>query len=402
MRFFAHTEQAEFLRRPNRFLLDCRLGRRTVRAYLPNPGRLWEILLPGCIVYLVKHPATQPGKTGYTAVGAEKDGIPILLHTHLTNRVARNLIERNLVPGLENARVVRPEVTVGRSRFDFLLSKGGRDILLEVKSCTLFSERIAMFPDAVTLRGARHLRELASLKEKDTDPAALFVVHSPSADYFMPDFHTDPYFTEALLSARNKVQIRAVAVGWDRTLSWDGTARQLSIPWDLICRESRDSGSYMVILHLKESRSIRIGSLGKIPLRKGYYIYAGSGRTGLAGRIARHQRRRKNLFWHIDYLREYADFVAALPVRSSTDLECEIAGSLLRIAEWHVPAFGSSDCSCPSHLFGMTGNPFLRESFIRTILYFRIDRLAGLLSGSTGQSRASHYNIASGNQQEVK
>ena len=156
---FGQTIRATFLERPNRFLGRCNAdGLGVVDAFLPNPGRLWELLLPGALLYL--YPATPSEKiypsrrkTNYTVLAVQRNGSPIFLHTHITNQVARYLIERRLIPPLEGAEIVKGEVSHGRSRFDFLLREHGRDLYLEVKSCTLFGNGVAMFPDAVTERG---------------------------------------------------------------------------------------------------------------------------------------------------------------------------------------------------------------------------------------------------------
>jgi len=165
IRFFEDTIQAHFLSRPNRFLIRCEWNGRILSAFLPNPGRLQELLLPGSMIHLVREESPDR-KTHYTVVAVNRDDHPIMLHTHRNNEVARTLLEKRRIPGLEKARVVRSEIRVGRSRFDFLLEEGGKDVLLEVKSCTLVGARAAMFPDAVTERGARHLRELAILSEE--------------------------------------------------------------------------------------------------------------------------------------------------------------------------------------------------------------------------------------------
>ena len=188
-RFFHHTIRACFLRRPNRFLVQCMWKRRILSAFLPNPGRLRELLLPGHTIYLVREEKSQSRKTRYTAVAVDRDGHPIMLHTRRTNEVARHLLQRRKIPGLENTRIVKSEIRVGRSRFDFLLRERNKDILLEVKSCTLVGERIAMFPDAVTKRGARHLNELAKMSEEGVRAVVLFIVHWPFAKVFMPDYH---------------------------------------------------------------------------------------------------------------------------------------------------------------------------------------------------------------------
>jgi sugar fermentation stimulation protein A len=116
-------------------------------------------------------------------------------------------------------------------------------------------------------------------------------------------------------------------------------------------------------------------------IQRGYYLYVGSAMKNLTQRIERHKRLRKNRFWHIDYLREEASFVAALPVRSSERLECAIADALGNTSNRTVKGFGSSDCGCEGHLFSMEENPILRPEFIKLLQYFRIDRLEEALRG---------------------
>ena len=309
------------------------------------------------------------------AVAVERNGIPVMLHTHYNNTVARGLIEQNHVPGLEDATIMKAEHAIGHSRFDFLLRKGSRDILLEVKSCTLFNDTLAMFPDAVTARGTKHLLELASLSRKGMDAAVLFIVHAPDVQYFMPEHHTDLEFSQTLLSIRDRVMVKAVSVGWNNDLTIGNDVRELTIPWDMVRRESHDSGSYIVILQLARDRRIPVGGIGNIKFRKGFYFYVGSAKKNLTQRINRHRSERKKLFWHIDYLREHAGFHAALPIRTSAGLECEIAASMSTMADWQVDDFGSSDCSCETHLFGMKDDPVHSPEFIRRLLYFRMGRL---------------------------
>jgi sugar fermentation stimulation protein A len=378
VKLFETIEKGIFISRPNRFIVQCTVEGKEVSAYLPNPGRLRELLLPGRVLYLA--PQTSGARAyRYMCVAVERDGSPVMLHTHLNNAVARHLVEHNLVFGLEGAEITRPEVTIGRSRFDFLLRHEGKEVVLEVKSCTLFGGRIAMFPDAVTLRGKRHLEELASLPAGKQRGAVLFIVHSPGVKYFMPDYHTDLAFSQTLLSVYNDVMVKAVSVSWGKDLSLGKKMRDLVIPWEVIRNEARDRGSYIVVLRLMKDEAIAVGSLGVIRFPKGYYLYAGSAKRNLSQRIARHQRRRKNLFWHIDYIRQYADHCVSLPVRTAAGLECEIAEALHGISGWNVPGFGASDCSCESHLFGVSEDPLLSQEFINLLLHFRIDRLEAQL-----------------------
>jgi sugar fermentation stimulation protein A len=374
VKFFRQIEKALFLERPNRFTLLCRRSGKVLKAYLPNPGRMWELLLPGAIVYLERTFSTE-NKMDFTAVAVEKEGYPVMVHTHRTNDLANELIEKDLIPGLEGAEVIKREVKEGRSRFDFFLKKGEEKIFLEVKSCTLFGRRIAMFPDAVTARGKRHIEELADLSRRGAAGAVLFLIFWPRAEFFMPEYHTDLEFARALLTVREKISIIPLAVELRDDLSLTSKVRFLEVPWNIVKKEAEDRGSYILVLRLREKARIEVGKLGGIGFRKGYYLYIGSARKDLSRRIERHRRMRKKYFWHVDSLRGVAEFCHALPIRTHDILECEVARAVKKISDWEVPRFGSSDCSCPSHLYGMTQDPLHSAKFISLLQYFRMDRL---------------------------
>jgi sugar fermentation stimulation protein A len=204
---------AVFRDRPNRFLVTCDLEGEQITAFLPNPGRLQELLLPGSSLYLTRD-QTLGRKTEYTVGGVDRDERPIMLHTHRTNDVVAHLLAEHAIPDLEGAATVRREVKVGRSRFDFLLRDREGEIFVEVKSCTLFGKNVAMFPDAVTERGARHLRELADLSRSGFRAAVVFLIHSPRPRVFMPNYHTDLDFARTLLEVRHLVRLLPVTVEW--------------------------------------------------------------------------------------------------------------------------------------------------------------------------------------------
>jgi len=384
---------ARFVKRPNRFLVRCHLPREgVVEAFLPNPGRLWELLLPHATVYLApaappplgrarllpsrppsRPPASAVRKTAYTVLAIERDGQPILLHTHLTNRVARHLIETGCIPGLEGAEVVRSEIPVGRSRFDFLLRQGREDIYTEVKSVTLFGNGVAMFPDAVTERGRKHLRELFALSRESANRSlVLFLVHTDRVRWFLPDYHTDLAFSQTLLDVRDAVQMLPVAIGWTPELSLAGPPRVLDIPWEHLRREAQDRGSYLLLLELRRDRCIEVGRLGRLSFRRGWYVYVGSAMRGLSSRLARHVRHRKRLHWHIDYLRAAADAAIPLPIRSSRREECDLAADLAALLDRGPLGFGCSDCACRTHLFHSPGNPLTSAPFHALLQRYRM------------------------------
>lgn len=371
---FPHLEKADFLKRSNRFVILCLYKRKKIKAFLPNPGRLWELLLPGARLYLERS-ASLNRQIPYTVVAIERDGYPIMVHTHRTNDIVEFLINKNLIPGLAGIEVIQREYRYGRSRFDFLLRQGTKEIVLEVKSCTLYGKQVAMFPDAVTTRGRKHIQELKELKKKGKEGAILFLVFSPHCQYFLPEYHTDPEFSQALWQAKDEISIFPIATKLTYGLKRISEVKLLKIPWQLLEQENKNRGSYILILHLPISQSLIIGKLGLIYFPSGYYLYVGSAANNLQQRIVRHWRPRKKLFWHIDYLRAQAQFYKAIPIRISASIECDLAQALQRIAAWEVPNFGSSDCSCRSHLFGMDNDPLSKKEFISLLQYFRMDRI---------------------------
>ena len=374
MNFFGPTEKATFIKRPNRFVVVCKLNGKTIKAFLPNPGRLWELLLPGAVLYLEKSPRPER-KLPYTVVAIEREGRPVMAHTHRTNDLVEHLLRNGMIPGLEGTEIIKREIRHGNSRFDFLLKKGEEEIYLEVKSCTLFGEQVAMFPDAVTARGKKHVEELAEMKDRGKSGAVVFLICWPKASFFMPDYHTDLEFSQTLLAVKDRVSFLPVGLELNPDLSLTSKVRLLEIPWGLLEKEVEDRGSYILMLRLTAGRKLNIGKLGRMEFKAGYYLYAGSAQKNLTKRLDRHKRGEKKLFWHIDYLRAHAEVHLALPIRASDPLECELAQALKKISHWEIPGFGCSDCSCSSHLYGMSKDPIHEPVFISLLQHFRMDRL---------------------------
>ena len=232
-----------------------------------------------------------------------------------------------------------------------------------------------MFPDAITSRGKRHIEELASLAGRKCKAVVLFLVHNPGVRFFLPEYHTDLEFARTLYRLKDKVTVIPLAVKWKRDLTLDRMTRVLDIPWGIVEREAEDRGSYLLILRLSKAVTLEVGKLGKVRFKEGFYLYVGSAMTRLSKRVERHRRLEKKKFWHIDYLREACGFHAALPVLSSDDLECEMGKALSKISGEEIPGFGSSDCSCPSHLFRMNSDPLDSTAFHEILQYFRMERL---------------------------
>jgi len=199
--------EATFVERPNRFLLQVRLEDtgEVVQAHMADPGRLKELLLPGKRVWL-RAAANPERKTRWTAVLVENPGGGglVSVDTTLPNRLIREALAHRAIPELAEWELVRAEVPIGRSRFDFLCShQDGRQLALEVKSVTLVEEGVGLFPDAVTERGARHVRELTELATRPGWAAAvLFVLQRPDAREIRAARRIDPRFADALEKAK--------------------------------------------------------------------------------------------------------------------------------------------------------------------------------------------------------
>lgn len=372
--FYSMIRCANYLRRLNRFVVECALADEVVQAHLPNPGRMWELLFPGRTLYLV--PSEGVGKsTRFKVIGIEREGTPVMLDTHFSNRVAETLIQQKRIPGWEEWSVHGREVTFGNSRFDLLLRRGEERFIVEVKSCTLFGKLSAMFPDAVTERGRKHLLKLSQLADEGYRAGVLFLIQWPRAQWFLPDYHTDLAFSQALYAARNKLDIKAVTLEWRSDFSLCNAVKEAVIPWNLIGREMNDGGNYIVVLYLEEEKNVSIGGKGEMAFPRGYYLYIGSAKQNLTKRLQRHQRKRKQFHWHIDYLRQAAQFHAAIAIRTTAALEHDIARAVGQIADWEIAQFGSSDCNCFTHLFGMHTDPLHTPAFIELLQYFRMDRL---------------------------
>ena len=199
--------EARFVERPNRFLVIAEPvgGGGPHEAHLPDPGRLRELLVPGRSIWL-QSAASAARRTKWSAVlvqAPQGDGL-ISLDTTLPNRLIGRALSVDAISELRGWKLDRSEVTMGRSRFDFLLSReDGRQLVLEVKSVTLVEEGVALFPDAVTERGARHVRELGELAGKDGwEAAVLFVLQRADARSISAAREIDPRFSDALAQAR--------------------------------------------------------------------------------------------------------------------------------------------------------------------------------------------------------
>jgi sugar fermentation stimulation protein A len=199
---------ARFLRRDNRFRVTVQVQGKEYAAHLPNSGRLRELLTSGRQVWLT--PANKLGRrTAFDLQLVEMESGLVSVDARLPNHLFAEAIQTGSIPGFRFPEV-EAEVRYGSSRLDFRLSGPDAVCWVEVKSVTLVEDGTAMFPDAPTERGSRHLGALVELRRQGNLAAAVFVIQRNDAFSFSPNKEADPDFSEALRAAASAgVQVRA-------------------------------------------------------------------------------------------------------------------------------------------------------------------------------------------------
>lgn len=208
MRFEDSPVAAVFKARLNRFLGVVQIDGEQTLCFIPNPGRMDELLRPGAKVYLIEK-SPENRKTQYDLAIVDHNGTLVSIDSRVPNMVIAEAIESNRLQEFHGMNIVEREHTFGDSRLDFLLRSGPGQLLLEVKSCTLVRNGTSFFPDAPTARGRRHLRTLMDgLAEGGA--AILFLIQRPDTKCLRSNEATDPEFAETLReAARMGVEVYA-------------------------------------------------------------------------------------------------------------------------------------------------------------------------------------------------
>ena len=201
MNFSSPLQPGILLRRYKRFLADIRLDSGLeITAHTPNTGSMMQCAIPGYPV-LVSRSDNLSRKYPYTLELIEVNKYWVDTNTQRANRVVEEGLRQGSVADLQGYSV-QPEYRFGESRIDFFLEKNKEKILLEVKNVTLCCEpATACFPDAVTVRGQKHLRELMAAVKQGYRGIILFLVQRGEAQSFVPADQIDPEYGRLLREA---------------------------------------------------------------------------------------------------------------------------------------------------------------------------------------------------------
>ena len=224
--------QGTLVKRYKRFLADVELkSGEVVTAHCPNSGTMKACCESGRPVYLSFHDNPKR-KLKYTWELIEMPTSLVGVNTLVPNRLVAQSIAAGMVAGLNGYDNITREVkTADHSRLDILLSKGDKTrCYVEVKNCTLVKNRVALFPDAVTLRGRKHLVELQSLLSAGFRCVMFFMIQRMDADIFQPADHIDPAYGREL---RHAVDHGVEILVYDTRINLETITLNRKIPYRL-------------------------------------------------------------------------------------------------------------------------------------------------------------------------
>ena len=211
MEFTKSLIKGKLIKRYKRFFADVKLNKQIVTAHCPNTGSMMGLLDEGNEVYLL--PNNDPKrklKYGLEIIKTRKNLVGV--NTHMANKIVQHALEENLIKELKNNDSIKPEVFFNKeTRFDFLIEKNEKKSFVEVKNVTLFRDKnTAEFPDAVTLRGSKHLLTLIDAIKKGYKSYLLFLVQIQNMEKFKiaKDIDTE-YYKNYILAKKAGVNFLA-------------------------------------------------------------------------------------------------------------------------------------------------------------------------------------------------
>ncbi|HHH36222.1 MAG TPA: DNA/RNA nuclease SfsA [Gammaproteobacteria bacterium] len=231
MRFPAPLQEGRLIRRYKRFLADVALpdGRR-VTAHTPNTGAMTGCADPGCRVWLLDSANPRRKYPLSWVLVEDTAGSLVGIDTGLANRLVQEGIESGRIPALRGFDRLRREVRYGRenSRIDLLLEdRTGRRCYLEVKNVTLARDGCALFPDAVSLRGRKHLRELIEVRRGGHRAMIFFCIQREDVSALRPADAIDPAYGATLREALGR---GVEALAWDCRVGLDAIELRNPLP----------------------------------------------------------------------------------------------------------------------------------------------------------------------------
>ena len=188
-----------FHSRPNRFIAEVELNGQIHQCHIKNTGRCKELLIPGAEVILSR-PDNPNRATKYDLIAVWKGHRLINIDSQAPNHAFKEYLQTGHY--IDGITFIKPEAKYGTSRFDFYVEAANRKIFIEVKGVTLEKDNIALFPDAPTERGVRHIYELVGSIQEGYEAHVVFVIQMQDIHYFEPNYEIHHEFGAALVEAQ--------------------------------------------------------------------------------------------------------------------------------------------------------------------------------------------------------
>ena len=205
MNFNKRLISGEFIKRYKRFFVDVRIGDLTVTAHCPNTGSMMGLLKKGNKVWLSE--ADNPKrKLKYTLQVIEDHNSKVGINTHLTNKIVLDALKKKNIKIFKDLIEIQQEVKFNdNTRFDFLLIEKTKKTFIEVKNVTLSRKKgLAEFPDAITSRGLKHIKELLNARRKGYETYLLYLIQRDDCNKFKLARDIDPEYSKLLKKAVKK------------------------------------------------------------------------------------------------------------------------------------------------------------------------------------------------------
>ena len=209
MNFENKLIQGIFIKRYKRFFVDVKVNNQIITAHCPNTGSMLGLLNEGNRVWISK--SNNPNrKLKYTLEIIRDKKSKVGVNTHFTNKIVLDALKNNLIKEFNNILEIKPETKFGNNtRFDFLVINKKDRAFIEIKNVTLSRiKKLAEFPDAVTVRGLKHINELIKASKKNYKIFILYLVQREDCKNFTIAKDIDPSYASALKKAvKNKLNV---------------------------------------------------------------------------------------------------------------------------------------------------------------------------------------------------
>ena len=185
MKFKERLLQGTLIKRYKRFFADIKYKKETIIAHCPNSGSMMGLLNKGNKVWFSI--SSNPNrKLKYTLEIIEVEKKMVGINTQLANKIILEALHQNKIKNLIKFDNIKTEVKFSdKTRFDFLISNSKKKCFLEVKNVTLSREKkISEFPDSITLRGTKHLKELIVAKKQGFESYIFYLIQREDCEYF--------------------------------------------------------------------------------------------------------------------------------------------------------------------------------------------------------------------------